>query len=526
MQSSENKYLIVLITHKWGSRIEAMYDDFKSIHDTIILADEAYKNEYNFPEESILFNKNDFELAKYKGKYKTFINNFNPFFMIYDKLIEYDYVYMVEYDVECLGDWCDFFKKTDNIKEDLILSTINTNSENIKDLSPLTCPLTTDAFYADIESQNTGYIYIVKDQSKIDKKLIDIPSNYYTKGLHCFSRYSRELLKMLYEELPHYQEFFEILVPTLALYHGFSITGLNQKKHNLVGYFYALDKGGLNLSFNDFDKIHHPIKSTNLESGIDLTKKLINCLDKICYEYDEYLLNIIIIYLLIDKLSGKIDRYTTIFKNKHLYSIIRQRALVPYIYHDKCKLTIINNAIMSYIDVELEITNDSLLMIIYLIKEGHYIPEDAINIIINNQRNKIYNEGIYINLLSIYFNSKYSDTEFKFNSNNIGKTNKFTLNNENLKKSHELKIRIFNELNTIVNNINYNEQKLYHIKDCLHMINNFMDNDKLKKLCEKNINCECVEYIPQYDSKILNDNKEILSELNADELINYKKYTF
>lgn len=258
MQSNDT-YLIVLMTHTWGSRLEFMYNKLKTIHDTILLVDNSTQD-YTFPEESIFFNKSEFEQIDNISEYKTFMNNFNPFFKIYDTLIKYNYVYMIEYDVEFLGSWERLFNLTDGIKSDLIISSLTSNYPNIKKRKN-TRKINEDEILKIGKVTGLCKYSFPEKNIQADKSILDIPSDYFSIGLCSFSRYSKKYLNFLYNELPHYKDYFELLIPSLALYHNFSIISLLDTYPDICGVFLpSIQNMQINVSYNKINKLFHPIK--------------------------------------------------------------------------------------------------------------------------------------------------------------------------------------------------------------------------------------------------------------------------
>lgn len=494
MQSSKNNYLIVLMTHKWGSRIEAMYDDFKSIHDTIILTDEAYKNEYNFPEESIFFNKNDFELAKYKGKYKTFINNFNPFFMIYDKLIEYDYVYMVEYDVAYFGNWKNFFDEIDNLSEDLILSTLRSNHPSIKNINPSQAALNPYNFYPSKEAEEEGYNYIVKDYSKIDKKLLNnLPQEYYSIGLHCLSRYSNKLIRFLKEEMPHYREFFEMLTPTLAIYNGFSVTGLDLYNPKLLATFAA--RAWPKMTPDCINKLFHPIKTPHKYTDwLEKKEDIVKILDKNVYNMSEELLQNIII-----------DSLLNLWQDNHAHDCEVRKIIHKYnlYFFTKDKRLIFKDILSMYIHEKCD--DFILISIMYLLKTGvcthFYIP----HIISLLQSDNKLNTGIYMTFIILLMNCFY---------NKRTQTDDFIFLNQKLNKLYE-ELKVCDK-ESICRILSYSKDYIPNIH-----------NDNIQNLYNKyktEIERYTISNKSNLNIKSIEDSRDLLDFLDLQILTDYKLY--
>lgn len=253
------KELVVILTHVWGEQIKNMCEEISKCRDIILLADIESKNKYNYPNNIdnmnvIFFDKknHNFNIDSHKSKNvkrRYFFNNFLAIFQIMDEIRKYDRFWMIESDVRYHGDWCDFFKKTDNIQGDLLISNLYTYEQ--------------DKNFFWWPNNKQGFDYTNRELYKFssDKNFNDIPKDKWCHALFCISRISLPLMEMLYQEFPHYNIFFECLVPTLTIYHNFIIKCLNKHPEIMSKSYNWLPVNG----FMEDNVIHHACKSIDYE---------------------------------------------------------------------------------------------------------------------------------------------------------------------------------------------------------------------------------------------------------------------
>lgn len=495
---SNNNFLIVFMTHKWGTRMQDMYNQFKNIHDTIVLADIESKNEYEMPEDTIYFDKKDFKLPMYQG-YKIFINNYNPFFTIYDKLIKYDYVYMVEWDVEFFGPWKTLFNLTDSIQDDFIISTMYSNHPDY------------------IKYQDTNYIssFIIKEDgsnlnkiielSELDnvKYIYDIPNEFYSIGLHCFSRYSNRFIKFLYKEIPHYKDFFEIVTPTLALYNGYSVTNLRKSYPKLIGSFTG--NNDVEISCKSTYKLTHPNRTTDYYTE---WKNYINNYDEIMNmqfniqevesreedNFDEILGSMYI------DAEGMVMKHLIKWKLLHIMSDNKCSCDDTLSFLKKYDL-IDSNIYENYLNISfnnLTITNDLLLYLTQIIGMCAGLNYNLILNIIEHK--ETCNKGLYYNFLISLANMSYRDIKYK----DLGNT-------------------LISEINTTLNELIEIPEGVKLIKskyDVLKSIDNYNIPNHIDEIIQNHNDEE--EHISAYHNSFIEKYKDFLEYLGLSTLLNYK----
>lgn len=215
------KNVTVLLTHIWNDSIQNVYRELKKIHDVIILFDKDSKfyneslktnKDMRFFSEEDLKNVNmvKFDYRKYCDI--AFFNDFAPIVLYADELLQYDYIYLWEYDVRFNGDYNYLFDSLKDVSQDLIVTRGMHKHTNKH-----------DGWWPDNESKE---YYYEKYPLKKEKSMMDIPIEYWYRALFCFSRLSNRLLKVLKDELPKYPEYFELIVPTLCLYNNMTITNV------------------------------------------------------------------------------------------------------------------------------------------------------------------------------------------------------------------------------------------------------------------------------------------------------------
>ena len=207
--------VIVLLTHVWNDEVEDLYYKLSQCHKTLILFD-ASANEAPEIEDVRGFVNEDFQninMLKWVeySNINKFFNNFAPLILFKEELLQYEYIYLWEYDVRFNGDYKYLFN-TDFGNYDLLITRL---VDVIKFINL--------SWWAD---QISFEYYYEKHPLQKNKKLIDIPITFWKQGLFCFSRLSNKLFKIVCEEFPQYPEYFELAIPTLAAYNNCTIKDL------------------------------------------------------------------------------------------------------------------------------------------------------------------------------------------------------------------------------------------------------------------------------------------------------------
>lgn len=503
MQSSENKYLIVLITHKWGNMIEELYNNLSSCHKTILLIDdEVDKNQFPKHIEKIFFQKkNSIKLGPifHKGNFKPLINIFNPILQSYDYISKYDQIYIWEYDVRYSSDakgYQDFFKTLDNIDSDLVMARILTNYD-------VMCWLPKPSIEENMK------ILIDKDNINITKTLNEIPREFWSIGLFCLSRINKNVLDLLYNEMGKYAEYFEILVPTLVRYHGLTIKNISDINPSAFGSY-----SGNNhiVQIKDYNKLYHPIKDCDYikkeeyEPIIKTFEQLGNC------NYDDWILSPCINIIIYDSIL--------IFLYKHYLYLKYDINNIKYlkkntedeVYYSVNRFLMEDWQIYKKQDLP---TFCQIINLLYLMKSriillgGKAYDKYFDNIIYNclNSEEKILNSH-YLNFLCNYFINR-----------------KLSMNNE-------LKNKITHEINNIINNYIYNLDinSLCHIKYTLGLCDKIIPNNiVIKDILDKITNHENIEDYNTHDIKdtqFISTIKKLQEYIHISCLQSYNFYTF
>lgn len=355
------KELIVLLTHVWGNQLDELYSDLSSCKDTIILADKNSKYINDYPKDNpnlILFNGNSIEHGLYHHKIDDhiFFNDFMPLFQIMDILQKYDRFWLIESDVRYNGNWEDFFKKIDSEEADLMVAWYNSYHN-----AP---------HFWWWPNKNTSQYY--QSPYPPTKTLLDIPQNRWRKGLFCISRISTHLMKLIYQEMPFYHEYFECLIPTLAYSNGFTIKNLSKRDVLSKEYSWTKKNG-----YVEDNKIHHACKIINSEIPSDI-------LD---------------LYNTINEKTGflkiLVKKQYKDFLNK-LW--IKTHELSMEIDND---LIIELNNIKNY-DAGSEYFCDSTRYLIQIDKKIKQLPQQYFDGFLT--KNKVEKVGIYLNFLTYYLN--------------------------------------------------------------------------------------------------------------------------
>lgn len=249
--------VIILLTHVWNDNIKDLHDKLSDCHKTLILFDETssfYNDELRSLDNIRFFNDDKIKetgMEKYYPMPKNkdikegelMFNNFSAILTIKDELLQYDYIYIWEYDVRFNGDYHTLFDVMSNLNDDMLSTNLTTYIYNAN-----------DEWWPHL---NAGVFY--KSLNK-EKTMLDIPKEYWVCSIMPFCRFSKKAMKLLIRELPKYPEYFEILVPTLCFFNYLKISDCifidNEHVTNKQTFDWRPQQGPM----NQINKIYHAIK--------------------------------------------------------------------------------------------------------------------------------------------------------------------------------------------------------------------------------------------------------------------------
>lgn len=248
------KNVIVLLTHVWNPGVKEVYDNLSKVYKTLVFFDKDskyYNNNIDKLENVRLFTEEDLlkiNMVKFHVRRDCnhcFFEDFSPIILYADELLQYDYIYLWEYDVRFNGDYKYLFDQFKDTKQDLVISRGVHNRTNKH-----------DGWWPNNDAKEW---YYEKYPLHKEKTMLDIPKKYWYRALFCFSRLSNRLLKVVKEEMPKYPEYFENIVPTLALYNDMSITNICYcgEEDVLAKSWSWLPYKGI---MNEKNKLYHAIK--------------------------------------------------------------------------------------------------------------------------------------------------------------------------------------------------------------------------------------------------------------------------
>jgi hypothetical protein len=184
-----------------------------------------------FPRDYEVLKGNADSLKLWVDRMQMYFNAAHSTIMYYLENPDFDYYWVVEYDVIFNGNWDYFFKLFENDKSDF--------------LGPDLVPF-------------------VEGHPEFRKYKFNQTYKKPLKSFGCIQRYSRQLIEAVYEELMSGNfAYFEILFPSVAYEYGMNVSDLNSGKRQvynrtqIMGYFKNMDvvihsAGGTNKLFHRF----------------------------------------------------------------------------------------------------------------------------------------------------------------------------------------------------------------------------------------------------------------------------------
>lgn len=201
--------LYVLRTHVWNSPIQRMYEQMQADlgHQRVwILCDVTHGIPDELPQTSRLVKTTEDECRAVNPLHHTSYYNAETVFLLFDEWVsdDYDYVWFIEYDVRCIGNWRSAL-------------TAAVSSAPLADWVAKSCfdprpPPRDNADFTDSVDNLTG------------AQLTEI-----RQSLFSTVRCSRRLLQFFRNKyFGRLTAYCELLLPTVAYHHGFVITTLDE----------------------------------------------------------------------------------------------------------------------------------------------------------------------------------------------------------------------------------------------------------------------------------------------------------
>jgi len=247
------KNIYILRTHKWNAKIEQNFSTFLSMENAYVVHDDTRNKEYPAGCEVRCFNSNvnehpneryllvnEKECKQTNPLHSSLWEHPNTLLEIlanYFEPLDYDHMWVVEYDVYCHGDWKSCLLACDGKTEDFLATELK-----------------------EYPQSRAWYHWKTKPLFKVGKSIKPPVLNECIKCFFPVTRYSKRFLRHLNEKRGHCIAFCEIYVPTICKLNAFTIGDVEKE---IIGSYFSYsswkDKNKtLHLPFDN--RLYHPDK--------------------------------------------------------------------------------------------------------------------------------------------------------------------------------------------------------------------------------------------------------------------------